>query len=368
MKATNQNKVRVLVVCTVPTTKSGIPNVIFNLFEGMSNENIEFGYVSINEPPEEYKIRLKELGINLYIIERNIKNPFSYILKLCKVSKKYDILHAHGNSATLTLEMFSAKIAGIRKRIAHSHNTQCSMKIIDCILRPFFYMLCNERMACGKEAGKWLFGKRPFKIINNGINTSKFGFDIENRFLICKELNLSNKKIIGNIANFVEQKNHVFLIDIFAKIFEKDPSMHLLLIGDGPLITPIKLLVQNKGLENNVSFLGSIENPSKYYSAIDFIVMPSLFEGLPLTLIEAQANGLRAIVSETISRDVNITGNISFMPLNLSAKEWAEKILSAVEYKYDRVKASQEAINAIVLSGYEVGQNAKYLSSIYLNC
>lgn len=360
---------KLLIVNTVPTDRNGITGVIFNYLESIpfdSDDRISF--VSINEPDEPFKKRLNRLGIELHIASRSIKNPLRYITNLKKIASGYDIIHVHGNSATMILEMIAAKLAAIPVRIAHSHNTSCSLRIVDKICRPLFYSLCNARMACGEEAGKWLFRNRPFLILNNGIDTEKFKYDSKHRCRIREKLNIDDSTVLfGHIGNFVEAKNHAFLIDIFAAIKCLNPKTKLILLGSGDSMATIKEKVNSLNIANDVIFSGSIDNPQEYLSAIDIIIMPSLFEGLPLTLVEEQANGLSCIVSDTITQEVNMTGNLKFLPLSCSPDTWAIEAFKLLEQTtHSRTQKSTEAIEKIKNKDYDIQKNAYNLKNYYL--
>ena len=357
---------KILIVNTVPTEKNGITNVIFNLLKAMDLNGLEVGYVSISNPEDFYVNQLKDLGIRLHVISRSIKNPFGYIKKLSKVAKGYDVIHVHGNSATMVLEMIAAKLAGVKFRIAHSHNTSCSMRTIDKLARPLFYALCNERLACGDEAGKWLFKNRDFHIVNNGVDTSKFRFDAGKRSSIRKELGWENNPIIGHVGNFLPAKNHEFLITLFAKYTASHPEARLLLLGNGYLKDEAIDQAARLGVLDKVKFAGSVENPQDYLSAMDIIVMPSTFEGLPLTLVEEQANGLDCICSTNITPEADMTKRLHFLNLDENLQTWTSKIDDALDNSDSRDKKSENAIAMIKKNGYDIWEISKWLKSFYL--
>lgn len=368
---------RILYVCTVPTDTSGIPNVIFNLLDKFDYKNYEIGYVAINEPSDTYKEKLNRIGATLHVIPRKISNPLRYVYKLTKVAKEYEIIHVHGNSATMVLEMVAAKLAGVKFRIAHSHNTTCNMKLIDCLARPLFYRLCNGRLACGNEAGKWLFGDNEYKIVKNGISTEKFRFSPEKRDVMRRILDSTQEKcssekekitIVGHIGNFVEAKNHQFLIRVFKEYHKYNPNSKLLLLGIGFLMNKVKETVNNLGLANSVIFVGSVDNPQDYMNAMDIIAMPSLYEGLPLTLIEAQANGLPIIAADTITSDANISGNISYCPISERNLDlWRRNLEEKLSCVGNRADNSQKAITLIKENGYDISLVTQELTDYYKN-
>lgn len=355
---------KVLFVCTVATDKSGIPNVAFNLMNAIKDSNVQLGYVSINNPDSYYKNQLEKLGASLYVIYRNIFNPFKYIYQLAAVAKDYDIIHVHGNSATMVLEMIAAKIAGVSLRVAHSHSTSCNMKCVDKLMRPLFYRLCNARLACGQEAGKWLYEKKGFFVLNNGIESERFRFNPDARTILREKLNIKNKTVIGHIGNFLEVKNHHQLLKIFKEFLCITPDSILILVGSGHLLNEIKDVVKNENLVDKVIFVGSVENPQDFMSVMDVIIMPSLYEGLPLSLVEEQANGLKCLVSDTITKDVNITGNVSYASLSDSPQLWATRIKDILK-ENERTLQSQIAIEKIKQSSFDISSSASKLCSFY---
>lgn len=357
---------KILFVCTVPTEKSGIPNVIFNLIEAINHNNIELGYVAINNPSTFFIDKLKQYHVKTYVIPRQLSNPVGYINKLINVAQKYDILHVHGNSATMVLEMLAAKLAGVKIRIAHSHNTTCRMKIIDRLCRPFFYKLCNGRMACGIEAGKWLFNNTDFIVLNNGIDSQRYKFSIIDRYSIRNSLGIrENEIIIGHIGNFVEQKNHDFLIDIFYNYNKQNPNSKLLLLGDGVLREKINNKIHKLRITDKVIFTGSVDNPALYMNGMDLIIMPSLFEGLPLTLIEEQANGLPILAANTITKDANITNNIEFLDISEAPIRWTEKMEEILAHSSHDSQTSMKAIEKIKAAKYDILSVADELIDYY---
>ncbi|MBD5104991.1 MAG: glycosyltransferase family 1 protein [Ruminococcaceae bacterium] len=358
-------KIKVLIVCTVPSHINGITNVIFNILQHCDFSKFEFGYVSINLPHPRYQNLLKELNIKHFTIPRKISNPLSYISDLSKIAKEYDIIHVHGNSATMVLEMLAARIGQVRIRIAHSHNTTCNMRLLDWFFRPLFYKLCNTRMACSEDAGQWLFRHRNFTILKNGINTESFVYDSQKRRSIRDAFNISNEVLIGHIGNFIPQKNHSLLIQIFHDYHKINPHSKLMLIGEGELMGNIKELVRNLNISTDVIFTGSVPNAADYLSAIDLILMPSLYEGFPLTMIEAQANGLRIVASSTISESSNITDLVSFVPINAHTDQWVNTMSSLISNDNSREETSQTAISKIKNCGFDIKQVTDTLMQIY---
>lgn len=362
--------IRVLIVNTVPTERNGITNVILNYYRALDKSDLVLDLVCINAVDSEYRDLFENNGGRIYCLERKLGHPFRYIHKLRKLAENYDILHAHGNSATMVLEMFAAWMAGVRIRIAHSHNTSCSHKFLDRCMRPLFYFFCNGRLACGKDAGRWLYGKRDFVVLNNGIDVEKFRYSKEDSDNIRRQYNLMGCKVIGHVGNFVYAKNQQFLVNVFKEVHTQDKTCRLIFVGDGVMMNDTVEVVKRLGLEDCVKFVGSVNNPQAYLSAMDLIVMPSIHEGLPLTLLEEQANGLKCIVSDAITREVDLTGDVRFVSLNETVQYWAGVVIESLNENYfmNEEKRCQQSLSAgeqIRQNGFDIYEEASKLKKCY---
>lgn len=359
---------KVLIVNTSPTKREGVTNVIFNLLENMKAEDIQFGYVSINTPPMEYIEKLKKVNCKLYVIPRTIRGVYQYVKSLSKAAKNYDVVHVHGNSATLAIDLLAAAKAGVKIRIAHCHNTSCKMFFADKLLRPLFYKLCNGKLACGIEAGRWLYGHRNFQIIKNGIDTKRFQFNESKRKAIRDSLGWEDKIIVGHVGNFVEAKNHKLIFEIIKIANKTNKDIKLICIGSGRLFDSAKAHINSLSLNNHIYLSGSISNPEDYMSAMDIILMPSLHEGLPLTLVEEQANGLTCLVADTITKEADLTGNIHYLSLQDEPEIWSQKLLKLVStIDNDRISNSRINIRKIKDKGYDINIESKKLVDFYRN-
>lgn len=360
---------KILVLSANPFKRNGVSNVIFNYISSMDMTGVQMDAVSMNQPDETYSCIMHEKGIDCYIIERSVKKIFQRWYKLFKLIKvkKYDAIHLHGNSHLLVLELSAAWAAGCKVRIVHSHSTKCKSPFIHKLLSPLFNRLCTHRIACGNAAGEWMFGSHEFEVINNGINIDRYTYNQDVRLQYRSEFNWSEGNIVvGHVGNFYDVKNHKFLIDVFKELHSINKDYRLLLLGDGVLRNDIETQIKKYGLSNEVILAGSVSNVFDYLNAIDCIAMPSLFEGLPLSLMEQQANGLQCFVSDTISKESNKTSFVKFLPLNSSAKEWAMYINSEVD-KINRAERSKLAKRLITESGYNIFNEAQKLKQYYFN-
>ncbi len=353
-------------VNTVPTERNGITGVVFNFIGAFPKGAVELGYVTINEPDESFRIKLGIVGARLYVVPREIRHPLRYVRNLANAARGYDAIHAHGNSATLVLEMLAAKMAGVPLRIAHSHSSNCSMHLIHRIMWPLFQTLCNSRLSCSDKAGIWLFGKRDFTVINNGIDTARFSFNAENRKDIREMIEVTGP-IVGHVGNFDYAKNHTFILQVFAEVKKTIPDAKLMLVGGGENMPKFQTMACGLGIQDSVIFTGPVSDTAPYMSAMDMVLMPSHYEGMPLTLVEEQANGLRCVVSDTITRNADLTGNLTYLSLDDPMEKWGETIAATLNNPQDRVKTSQVAITKIKDYGYDIHQEAKKLLGCYRN-
>lgn len=360
-------QLKILVVMTTEFGLDGITNVILNYYRAIDKSNLQIDFVLPNRIDEGINAEFERNGSRVFQLCNRMKSPFSYIRKLSRIMKEnqYDIVHAHGNSCTLAIEMFSAKISGVKVRISHSHNSTCRFKFVNFILRYPFNMLYTKAFACGIKAGEWLYQNKSFEIITNGININKYNFNIESRELYRRKYNLNNNNlVVGFVGNFNYQKNHDYLISIFAELIKCDERYRLLLVGDGELRGDIEEKINRLGLSEMVTIIGKSSEVPQLLQAMDLIIMPSRYEGLPLSVIEAQAAGLNCFVSGNVTREIALTNLVQFIELDMDPKEWAKIILNA---KFVDRHRSQDIINKeIIEAGYDIDRNAKKLKDLYI--
>lgn len=357
--------IKVLGINTVLTDQNGIAQVIFNLNDNINHDEIIFDLLSINDPAHSFYERIKRYGGCIYVSKRS--SLFKYIKTLYSIIKKnkYDIIHVHGNSSSMLIEMIVAKCAGCNIRITHSHNTTSNHPHIHRLLRPLFNRFVTGRLACGIDAGNWMYGKSNFVVVNNGINTERFRFKQRSRDNIRTILSVEKDTILlGHVGFFNDQKNHMFLLDCFKAIRDISDHYKLLLLGDGPNREQIEKRIAKYGLKDFIYMPGLVDNIEDYLSAMDAIVMPSLYEGLPLAMIEEQANGLFCFVADTITKEVDKTRNILFLPLQNGPEQWGKTILNTPLYS-NRNEISDKAIIDITKSGYDIKKEGVKMGCYY---
>lgn len=355
---------------TAPT--SGITQYILNMLSVLDTENVHYDILSFKN--HRLKAWAEANGTEYFEFDISpYKNPKGYTGFLKKVfSKNYDVVHFHLSSIS-DLRIFKfAKKSGAGRIIVHSHNsfTDVPSKLrrivfgnLHKILRVFANRYSDYKCACSQVAADWMFGKAKGKnaiIMNNAVDISKFAFNENHKNDLRESLNITTKYVIGHAGRFSVQKNQNFLLDTFKVLSEKRDDCTLLLIGNGELTNSVKQHAKDLQLDDKVVFVDFQEDIYRYYSVMDLFVMPSLFEGLPITLVESQANGLSSLVSDTVTKNSDLTGLVEFMSLNDGAEKWAEKISSKLE-KCERVDRNEK----IEEKGFSLQGQAKVVSDLY---
>lgn len=361
--------VRILHLVSSLSTGSGVMSVIMNYYRHIDRNNIQFDFCYFGERKETYKDEIVSMGGRVYSISRpSVVSLFSRELELFFEQNQgiYTALHIHEVYLTFLFAPLAKKY-GINHIITHSHATMYSDKKINAIRNR---ILCarlkkhaNHYFACSKAAGEFLYGKKnsdrdKVRVINNAIDCTKFKYDESIRNKMRRELKLQNNFVIGHIGRFNEQKNHTFLIDIFHSIKKQKDKVKLVLVGDGPLIINIKEKIKKLNLDD-VIFLGRRGDVPDLLQAMDIFVLPSLFEGLPVVGVEAQASGLPIVMSTNITREIGLL-NYSYIELSEPAEYWAKKILG-MNCNNDRLNSYKE----IIKSGFDICEEAKKLEKLY---
>lgn len=345
----------------------GAEAMIMNLYRNLDRNHVQFDFL-VRIPDNLHEKEITDLGGQLHVTpafpQKAISN-YQETKNFFKNHNDYDIVHAHGNALLYTAALNLARKAGVDCRIMHSHNTQTRKPIYRSLHefnKRFLDTLATERFACSHAAGEWMFDDRQYQVINNAIDVEKYLYNGSHREEVRKELHLEDQFVIGHIGRFLTSKNHPFILEVFAEIHRQHKQAVLLLLGTGPLEEQIKKQVQEMGLEEAVRFAGVRSDVHKVLQAMDVFLFPSLFEGLPVTLVEAQTSGIKCFVSDNITAEVCLTDLVKVKSLQDPAAEWAKEIL---EYSsgYTRQNMHQE----ITAAGYNIEQVAKLVEAFYLN-
>lgn len=357
-------EIRLLLVNTVRTTQNGQTMFLLNYLRHMDRSGMKIGFVAANAVEGWVRDELDRMGVALYELPMRNRHPLQYMRALQGVIRKgdYQIIHAHGNSATLATEMVAAARAGVPVRIAHSHNTRCNHILVHKLLTPLLLRCATARFACGQEAGRWLFGGRKFTVIRNASDAGVYGFDGSRRQRMREQMGLTGQTVIGTVGSLNAQKNPLFLLRAFAKARTQNENLHLLMVGDGPLRPQVERFVADNGLTNCVTLTGRINDVPDRLQAMDMMALPSVHEGFPCVLVEWQLNGLPALVSDAVTRDCDLTGMLRYMPLDEAV--WAEAMAKTVLMQ-DRAQISRENGQKVAAAGYDIHTEAAQIKRGY---
>lgn len=346
--------------------RGGAEVMIMTLYRNIDREKFQFDFV-VNDRQQEYAFEneIKSMGGRIFRFPRyTILNHFKYKqawVQLLIEHPEWKIIHGHHTTPAMAYIPVAKSLN--RVTIAHSHTagTDASLKsILKIVLRYPLRNTAKYLFACSNEAAKWMFGKKEVHILTNAIDTNKFSFKTYVRQQKRDEFSLNNSFTIGHIGRFDKSKNQSFVVDIFNDILKKEINSRLLLVGDGILRPKIEKKIQQSGLQDKITVTGARSDIADLLQAMDVLVLPSMHEGLPVTLIEAQASGLVCVVSDNITREVNITDSVYFFSLNKTAGEWASFIC-----QFARGYKRKQNVGKIIKAGYDITANVIWLENFY---
>lgn len=360
-----EKKIKILQVLTL-MGRGGAETMVMNFYRALDRTKYQFDFLVHRQERYAYDDEIEAMGGKIY---RTCSIRPGHYLKYFRFldsffeehAHEYVAVHAHIQENSGFVLKYAAKY-GIKNRLVTSHIADLGIdyKFPFRLFGKMYNRYITDRLACGVEAGKFLYGNKDFTVFPNAIPTSRFLFDQEDSIIFRKERGWADKLVIGNVSRFCTQKNHTFLLDVFYQVSLLNPNAVLVLVGEGGLRGNIQQKAQSLGLVDKVFFEGLRSNIPDYLKAFDLLLFPSLYEGLPVSIIEAQAAGLRCLLSDTIDKDVNVTGNVEFMSLKKPADEWAKNLLSM--YPYQR----QNMQSFIEKAGYDVGESIKILLDLYM--
>jgi len=346
----------------------GVGTVMLNYQTYVDADRVQMDYLIFGEEPEVFDESVKALGSKVYMYPalsgRQMGRTKMYLEEFFSAHEgEYDIVHLHAPTIAFMAFPIVAK-HGIKTRIIHSHATLYAESKIKAIRNKILWALAKgkitDRIGCSEAAGEFLFGKDDFVVLKNAIAYEGYLYDPAVRERIREELQCGDKLVVGNVGRFSLQKNQTFLIEIFAKIKELHPNSVLWLLGDGELRSEIEAKIQRFGLEEDVKLFGMVKNAHEFYQAMDVMVMPSLFEGLPMVGVEAQASGLPCVFADTITREVDVIG-CPYIALSEPVEVWAKAAIDMAGAKERRSYPAE--LDAL---GFNIKLEAKRLEELYL--
>jgi len=363
----NREKIMIKVFYLVyGLTSGGIERYSVNLYEHLNKKKYNFDFIVSKNNHDFLDDEFEAAGgVKVALGNKKIKNKviykIDYLINLIRVAKNsYDIAYFN---LSIPADVFKypliCRVVGIKNIVIHSHNSsEGHISIFKRILNVFGRMYINKiataKFACSDKAAAWMFGEKvekqkSYKLINNGLEVRDYDYNPKVREKIRASLEIEpDRMVIGHVGRFVDQKNHKFLLEVFKEVMVKEPNALLMLIGVGELQEAVKEQAAMLGISQNIKFLGEKKNVNELMQGMDVFLLPSLYEGLPVVGVEAQASGLHCVFSNTISSEADITGNVSFLSLNNSAKSWAEKVIESANISRKSEK------NKIISSGYDI--------------
>lgn len=371
----------------------GIEAFVFANLRAMDREKVIFDFLVTRDQMEFYDDEILHLGGRKIVLDyhkynNRFLNSLSQAIafyKFCKEKRDtYRIVHFQSIGANGFLDIIAAALAGIKWRIAHSHisndikpsrnSPQKTVSFIrkkkvlfrQSIVRQIVSIFSTQYFGCSKMACEWMFSKKKnregkTRVINNPINVEKFIFNHEDREYYREKLKIENKIVIGHVGRFVFSKNHFFLLKVFKKIITQYPEAVLVLVGSGVLKADIEQQIKELEMEDNVILLGETSEAYRVYNAFDIFVFPSIYEGLGIALVEAQANGLPVVASDSIPHEVKIAENFEFVSLDAGTDFWAETILKRMNEK-----RNEENPDSVYNAGYDIKDVSSFLQNTYM--
>ena len=341
--------------------------MLMNYYRAMDREKVQFDFLVHRMERADFDDEIESLGGIIWRLPRLVPWSVSYRKALqgfFREHPEYKIVHAHLNCLSSVI-LRAAKKTNVPVRIAHSHSAEQRRDLkypIRLYYRRQIPKTATELFACGKQAGDWLYRGLSYRIIPNAIDTTAYAYDPSLRDKVRKEFGLSEKTlVVGHVGRFSPMKNHRFLIQVFASIHKNEPDSCLLLVGDGNLRRELEQQICVNGLTNAVILTGIRADINRLLQAMDVFVFPSVYEGLPVTLVEAQASGLPCLVSSSVTDECRFTNTYKIEHLTSSTEQWADEALALSS------NLRSSTTSAVKNAGYDIHDCALCLQEYYLN-
>lgn len=355
--------VRVLHVVT-NMSYGGLENLLMNYYRCIDRSKLQFDFLTHVDIHQDFEEEIAALGGRLYRLSR--LNPLSpgYLKELTgffQAHPEYKIVHSHLNCMS-AVPLRAAKRCGVPVRIAHAHTSSVNRNLkmfLKLLYRPRIPRYATNLFACGEKAGDWMFGGKPYTIMRNAIDAAAFRYDPAVSQRVRQALGIGSSFVVGHVGQFRTEKNHLFLIDVFAELLHRCPDSRLMLVGKGPMMEPARQKADALGISDKVLFLGARADIPELMQAMDVFVLPSLYEGLPVTMVEAQAAGLPCIKSSVVTDECVVTRFVKSLPIE-EPKPWAEAILT------EQNTPRTDSLAEIRASGYDTNEASQGLTKFYL--
>lgn len=342
--------------------RGGTEQCVMNYYRHMNRELVQYDFLVLSKEDGIYEDEIQEMGGRVYKIPAFSKNPVSNYLQMHSFFRKhhYSIVEVHAPSPIRYRYCSAAKKYGAKNVIFHAHNNS-DRERSDMHYRAASKVRMNTdyRFACSKQSGEYTFCCDDFKVMPNAIELERFVYNPEKRETMRREMSVQDQFVIGHVGRMCDQKNQPFLVDVFAEVCRMQPNAVLMLVGDGELRADLESQVRNLNLEGKVIFTGVRQDVPDLFQAMDVFVLPSRWEGLGIVALEAQAAGLPCVFADTITQEVNVSKNTTYLSLKDSHAKWAEEIL---RFRGEQRKIDLERLRA---GNYYIHEQARSLCSFY---
>lgn len=359
------NPIRILHVVTY-MGRGGLESMLMNYYRHIDRDRVQFDFLTHRSFRADFDDEIESLGGKIYHLPRLVPWNPSYrnaLNHFFSEHKEYKIVHVHQDCLSSVILKCAAR-HHVPIRIAHSHSSSQDKNLkytVKLYYRKQISKYATTLFACSQKAGNWMFYGTPFRVINNAIDAKQYQFDSQLAHQVRRTLNISDRSLlVGHVGRFSPAKNHTFLLKIFSEIQKIIPDSKLLLVGDGSLRTQIEKQAKLLHIDKQVIFTGIRSDVSELMQAMDVFVFPSVYEGLPVTLIEAQSAGLPCFISDQVSLECKITDLVTQIPLNAPASQWAKIILKT------HTSTRKNTYAQIAAAGYDIVEDAKWLQKFYL--
>ena len=357
--------IRILQVVT-HMERGGLESMLMNYYRHIDREKVQFDFLVHRQERAAFDDEIESLGGKIYRLPRLVPWSKAYLSELkCFFDEhpEYEVVHVHQDCLSSVILKAAAQ-HHIPVRIAHSHSANQDKNLkypIKLWYKRSIPKYATNLFACGKDAGDWMFSGAPYQIINNAIDAAAYAYDPEKRAEMRCQLGLTDELVVGHVGRFNQQKNHPFLLEVFAALLKKEPHAVLLLVGGGEDMPKIQAKAQMLGIAERVRFLGVRSDVADLMQAMDVFVFPSLYEGLGIVLVEAQASGLPCVVSDAIPQQAYLTDLVIAEKLSSSVEKWAAKILEK------RRILRTDHHTEITAHGFDITTEAVKLQNFYIN-
>lgn len=346
---------------------AGLETFIMNMYRHIDRDKVQFDFLTHYAGRRFFDDEIQRLGGRIF--RMSVREDFNFLRYLKGLDRffiehpEYRIVHGHMDSLG-TLYLGKAAKHGVPVRIAHAHSVLSKVSLkerVRAFMARRYANHATDLFACSEDAGRHMFGDNAFRVVRNAIELPRFAFNPLVRDAVRAELGLEGKFVVGNVGRFYQSKNHAFLLDVFAKIVEREPASVLLMAGEGPLMDETRKKAADMGIERACMFLGARGDVDRLYQAMDVFLFPTLFEGLGIVAVEAQTAGLPVVCSDAVPLEARVAPNFYPVALSEPPGAWAQAVLA--HRKDERVSRADMAADA----GYDVKTVAKELQDFYLS-